>query len=156
MKTSMLAFLAVLASSPVIHAEDTIGDHIRRAVDKTRDKVQEITRDVRAETRDWRDATKENLQLDRPEYTERADKALSRYIAEIGVLKDLSGGPGQRDYFKTRVLALDQQAAFATAELNTLRLSESEDVFRARQRSFDRTLSTLEAALGQAQEEAGL
>ncbi|MDB6139119.1 MAG: hypothetical protein JWO94_2191, partial [Verrucomicrobiaceae bacterium] len=83
-------------------------------------------------------------------------RTLARYTAEIAVLKEQSTGPGQRDYFKLRVQALEQHAAFATAELDRLRLSESEEVFRARQTSFDRTLWTLEAALGQAQEEAGM
>ncbi len=155
MKTSIIACLALLSVNSLIRADD-ITDQIRRAVNKTRDKVEEITEKVKEDSRSWYRQTKENLRLSRSEYTERADRTLARFRAEVGVLKDLSGGPGQRDYFKTRVQALEQHATFATAELETMRLSESDEVFRARQKSFDRTLWTLEAALGQAQEEAGL
>jgi len=156
MKTRTLAFLALLALSSFATAEDTIAEKVRRAVDKTKDKVVEISGKVKAESRGWFHAAKENLRLSRSEYTDSASTTLARYTAEIAVLKDLSGGPGQRDYFKTRVQALEQHAAFASAEFEKLRISESEEVFRARQTSFDRTLWTLEAALGQAQEEAGL
>ena len=156
MKTRTLAFLTMLAFCTPLKAEDTIADKVRRALDKTADKVTEIADKVKIESRQWYGAAKENLRLTRSDYTERATKTLTRFNAEITVLKEQSSGPSQRDYFKTRVQALDQHATYAATELERLRASESEEVFRARQASFDRTLWTLEAALGQAQEEAGL
>ena len=71
---------------------------------------------------------------------------------DIDVLKDQGG----RDYFKTRVSALEQHHAFAVKEQETLAAIADDAQFRARQKSFDKTLWTLEAAVEQAQEEAGL
>ena len=156
MKTIARTLIIALALGTAIHAEDSIGDKVRRALDKTKDKVVEIAGTVQSKSRSWFNEAKENLRLTRSEYTERAAKTLTHFDAEIGVLKELSGGPMQRDYIRTRVLALEQHATFAKNEFESLRASESEDVFRARQRSFDRTLWTLEAAIGTAQEEAGL
>ena len=68
------------------------------------------------------------------------------------MLKDQGG----RDYFKTRVSALEQHYAFAVKEQETLTAITDDAQFRARQKSFDKTLWTLEAAVAQAQEEAGL
>lgn len=155
MKTLALTTLALLTLSVTFtQAEPTIADRVRRALDKTKDKVGEIANKVESKSRSWYAETKENLRLSRSEYSERADRALDRFAAEINVLQELS--VNQPPYFKTRVLALQQHAAFANAEFETLRLSESEDVFRARQKSFEHTLWTLEAAVGGAQEEVGL
>ena len=156
MKTIAFTLLATLVLSAPLYAEDSVADHVRRAIDKTKEKVEEIAGSVQNHSRAWFNEARENLRLTRPEYTERAERALARFDADITVLKELSGGPGQRDYFKTRVFALQQHATFARTELDTLRASESEEVFRARQKSFDRTLWTLESAVGEAQEEAGI
>ncbi len=154
MKTVVLTTLAVLTLSASLHAEPTIGDRVRRALDKAADKVGEVADKVESKSRTWYAETKENLRLSRSEYTPRADRALMRFDAEIAVLQELA--INQPPYFKTRVLALQQHATFARAEFETLRISESEDVFRARQKSFEHTLWTLEAAIGGAQEELGL
>ena len=156
MKTSAYTLLIALSLGAASYAEDSIGDKVRRAFDKTKDKVVEIAGTVQSKSRHWYNEAKENLRLTRTEYTESAARTLTQFNAEIGVLKDLSGGPMQRDYVKTRVIALEQHATFAKNEFESLRASESEEVFRARQKSFDRTLWTLEAAIGTAQEEAGL
>ena len=102
------------------------------------------------------DAAKENLRLTRPEYIKRADKKLGQLDADVQVLHEMLNAPGQRDYFKTRVTALDQHVAYAKTEYKTLVESDSEAMFRARQAGFNKTLWTLEAAVEQAQEEAGL
>ena len=86
----------------------------------------------------------------------RAEKELAESEAQIAVLKEMSNAPGQRDYFKTRVTALEQHAAFAKTEYASLQGADSEPVFRARQSIFNKTVWTLEAAIEQAQEEAGL
>lgn len=157
MKTFTLTLVALaLAGTCALHSEDTVGDRVRRILDKTKDKAVEIAGKVENKGRSWFNAAKENLRLSRPEYTDRAASTLARFSAQIQVLKELSGGPGQRDYFRTRVQALEQHAEFARTEFETLKTSESEEVFRARQKSFDRTLWTLEAAVETAQEEAGL
>lgn len=156
MKTpATLLFAALIVTLPSL-AEDSLGDKMRRAFEKTKQKMSQIADTVETKSRSWYKQAKENLRLSRPDYLARADRTLNRYTAEIGALKEFSAGPGQRDYFRTRVAALEQHAAFARQELETLRASESDEVFHARQSPFDRTLWTLEAALAQAQEEAGL
>jgi hypothetical protein len=156
MKTPALFLLAVLSLSVFSQAEDSIGDRLRHALDKTKEKVAQIGDAVQSKSRTWYKQAAENLHLTSADYVARADKTLARFNAEIAALQEIAAGPGQRDYFKTRVLSLQQHATFAKGELETLRGSETEELFRARQKSFDRTMWTLENAVGDAQEEAGL
>lgn len=155
MKTRLLPLLAVLAVSSVLHADD-LGDQLKRALEKAKVKVGDMAVKAEQKGREWYYAAKENLRLTRPEYTKRADKKLGQLDADVQVLHEMLNAPGQRDYFKTRVTALDQHVAYAKTEYKTLVDSDSEAMFRARQAGFNKTLWTLEAAVEQAQEEAGL
>jgi hypothetical protein len=101
--------------------------------------------------REWYKKAKERLATSREEYVKNASEALNRWKADIDVLKEQTG----RDYFKTRIQALVEHHTFAMQELAVLNSLADEASFRARQKTFDKTLWTLEAAVEQAQEEAG-
>ena len=155
MKTPLLTLLAVLLVGSFVQAED-LGDQLKRALEKAKVKVGDMAVKAEQKGREWYYAAKENLRLTRPEYTKRASKKLEQLDADVQVLHEMLNAPGQRDYFKTRVAALDQHVEYAKAEFKNLDASDSEAIFRARQSGFNKTLWTLEAAVEQAQEEAGL
>lgn len=156
MKTWALSLIAVLVAGTCAHAEDNLADQLKRALDKAKVKLNEAADKAGEKGREWYRQAKDNLKLSRPEYLKRAEKKLSESEAQVAVLKEMSNSPGQRDYFKTRVSALEQHAAFAKSEYASLAAADSEAMFRARQSIFNKTVWTLEAAIEQAQEEAGL
>lgn len=155
MKTRLLSLLAVFAAGSLVQADD-LGDQLKRALEKAKVKVSEAAVKAEQKGREWYYAAKENLRLTRPEYTKRAVKKLEQLDANVLVLKEMLNAPGQREYFKTRVAALDQHVAYAKDEFKNLEAADTEAIFRARQSGFNKTLWTLEAAVEQAQEEAGL
>lgn len=155
MKTRLLSLLAVLAVGSVVQADD-LSDQLKRALEKAKVKVGDMAVKAEQKGREWYYAAKENLRLTRPEYTKRAAKMVEQLDANVMVLKETLNSPGQRDYFKTRVAALEQHVAYAKEEFKSLEAAETEAIFRARQAGFNKTVWTLEAAVEQAQEEAGL
>lgn len=151
MKTPILICLALSLCLNSLRADDTL-DQLRRAAEKLKNEFSKVKEQSEVKGREWYKKAKEHLTTSREEYLKQSSTALIRWKADIDVLKEQVG----REYFKTRVLALDQHHAFALKELETLSTVTDETQFRARQKSFDKTLWTLEAAVEQAQEEAGL
>lgn len=152
MKKNLLAFFVFSFCVLPLRSEDSLNDQLRRAAEKLRNEISKVKEQGEVKGREWFKKAKDHLSTSREEYLKNAGDALARWKADIDVLKDQGG----RDYFKTRVSALEQHHAFATKELETLTGITEEAQFRARQKSFDKTLWTLEAAVEQAQEEAGL
>ncbi len=152
MKKTILACLALSLCVHSLRAEDSLNDQLRRAAEKLKNEFSKVKEQSEVKGREWYRKAKDHLTTSREEYLKQAGTALTRWKADIDVLKDQGG----RDYFKTRVTALEQHHAFAVKELETLTAINDEAQFRARQKSFDKTLWTLEAAVEQAQEEAGL
>jgi hypothetical protein len=152
MKKTLLACLALSLCLHSLQAEDSLNDQLRRAADRLKNEFSKVKDQSEVKGREWYKKSKEHLTTSREEYLKQSNAALNRWKANIDVLKEQIG----REYFKTRVTALEQHYEFAVKELTTLTAITDEDQFRARQKSFDKTLWTLEAAVEQAQEEAGL
>lgn len=152
MKKAILTCLALSLCIHSLRAEDSLNDQLRRAAEKLKNEFSKVKEQSEVKGREWYKKAKDHLTTSREEYLKQSGAALTRWKADIDVLKEQVG----REYFKTRVLALEQHHAFAEKELATLSLITDEAQFRARQKSFDKTLWTLEAAVEQAQEEAGL
>lgn len=138
------------------HAEDNLGDQLRRALEKAKGKIGEVAEKAGDKGRQWYRQAKENLKLSKPEYLKRAGAKLKDLDERVAVLHEMSSAPGQREYFKTRVIALEQHVVFAKGEIQALEASETEAAFRAKQSHFNKTVWTLEAAVEQAEEEAGV
>jgi len=151
MKTVLLSTLALCLCLASTQAEDSFTDQLRKAAEKLKNEVSKVKDQTEVKGREWYKKAKERLTTSREEYVKQAADALNRWKADIDVLKEQGG----RDYFKTRVQALVEHHAFAMQELATLNGLPDEPSFRARQKTFDKTLWTLEAAVEQAQEEAG-
>lgn len=151
MKKHALLCLALSLCLVPLHAED-LGEQLRRAAEKLKQELTKAKDQAGVKGRGWYQQAKDHLSTSREEYLKKAGDALTRWKADIDVLKEQGG----RDYFKTRVMALEQHHAYAMKEMETLTALSEEAPFRARQKSFDRTLWTLEAAVEQAQEEAGI
>lgn len=152
MKKALLTCLALSLCAHSLRAEDSLNDQLRRAAEKLKNEFSKVKEQGEVKGREWFKKAKEHLTTSREEYLKQSADVLNRWKADIDVLKDQGG----RDYFKTRVTALEQHHAFAVNELEALTAMTDEAQFRARQKSFDKTLWTLEAAVEQAQEEAGL
>lgn len=152
MKKALLTCLALTLCLHSLQAGDSLNDQLRRAAEKLQNEFSKVKEQGPVKGREWYKKTKEHQITSREEYLKQAGVALTRWKADIDVLKDQGG----RDYFKTRVTALEQHYAFAVKEQETLTSITDDAQFRARQKSFDKTLWTLEAAVEQAQEEAGL
>ncbi|MFN0078544.1 MAG: hypothetical protein ACKVY0_18960 [Prosthecobacter sp.] len=152
MKKTTLACLILSLPLSSLHAEDSLNDQLRRAAEKLKNEFSKVKEQTEVKGREWYKKAKEHLTTSREEYLKKAGDALTRWKADIDVLKDQVG----REYFKTRIKALEEHHAFAIKEMETLNAVTEEAQFRARQKSFDKTLWTLEAAIEQAQEEAGL
>jgi hypothetical protein len=152
MKKTLLACLVISTCLVSVQAEDSLNEQLRRAAEKLKNEFSKVKEQTEVKGREWYKQAKEHLTTSREEYLKKAGGALTRWKADIDVLKEEGG----RDYFKTRVKALEEHHAFALKEMETLSGLADEAQFRARQNSFDKTLWTLEAAVEQAQEEAGL
>jgi uncharacterized coiled-coil protein SlyX len=152
MKKAIITCLALCLCAHSLRAEDSLNDQLRRAAEKLKNEFSKVKEQGEIKGREWYKKAKDHVTTSRAEYLQQAGTALTGWKADIDVLKDQGG----RDYFKTRIAALEQHHAFAVKELETLTAITDEAQFRARQKSFDRTLWTLEAAVEQAQEEAGL
>lgn len=151
MKKTFLTCLAATLCLSSLQAQD-LEEQLRRAAEKLKNEFSKVKEQTEVKGREWFKKAKEHLTTSREEYLKKAGDALTRWQADIGVLKEQGG----RDYFKTRVKALEEHHAYAVKERETLVGITEEAQFRARQKSFDKTLWTLEAAVEQAQEEAGL
>ena len=152
MKKTLLTCLVISLCLAPSQAEDSLNEQLRRAAEKLKNEFSKVKEQTEVTGREWYKKAKEHLTTSREEYLKKAGDALTRWKADIDVLKDQVG----REYFKTRVEALEEHHAFAVKEIGTLTAITEEAQFRARQKSFDKTLWTLEAAIEQAQEEAGL
>ena len=152
MKKALLTCLTLTLSLSALHADDSLNEQLRRAAEKLKNEFAKVKDQSEVKGREWYKKAKERLTTSREEYLKQAGAALNGWKADIDVLKDQGG----RDYFKTRVSALEQHHAYAVKEMETLSGITDEAQFRARQKSFDKTLWTLEAAVEQAQEETGL
>jgi hypothetical protein len=152
MKNPLLVSLALSLCLHSLRAEDSLNDQLRRAAEKLQREFSKVKEQGEVKGREWYKKAKEHVTTSREDYLKQSGVALTRWKADIDVLRKQVG----REYFKTRVLALEQHHAFAVKELETLTAVTDEAQFRARQKSFDKTLWTLEAAVEQAQEEAGL
>lgn len=152
MKKAILTCLALSLCLHTLRAGDSLEEQLRRAAEKFKNEISKAKGQGEVKGREWYKKSKEHLTISREDYLKQAGAALAGWKADIDVLKDEIG----REYFKTRVTALEQHHAFAVKELETLTATTDEAQFRARQKSFDKTLWTLEAAIEQAQEEAGL
>jgi hypothetical protein len=133
-------------------AEDSLKEQLRKAAEMLKGEVAKVTEKTEIKGREWYNAARERLTTSREEYLQKAGTALAGWKADIEVLKEQGG----RDYFKTRVKALEEHHDYAAKEIETLSAITEETAFRARQKSADKTMWTLEAAVEQALEEAGL
>lgn len=152
MKNTALAILFVSLCLGAVHAEDSLNDQLRRAAEKLKNEFSKVKEQTEIKGHEWFKAAKSHPTTNREEYLKKVEGALTRWKADIDVLKEQGG----RDYFKTRVQALEEHYAFALKELDTLNGITEDAPFRARQKTFDKTLWTLEAAIEQAQEEVGI
>lgn len=152
MKKLLLTCILLSFCLSSVQSEDNLSEQLRRAAEKLKNEFAKVKDQAEVKGHEWYKKAKEHLTTSREEYLKKAGDALTRWKADIDVLKDQVG----REYFKTRVKALEEHHAFAMKEMETLNGVTEESQFRARQKSFDKTLWTLEAAIEQAQEEAGL
>ncbi len=156
MKTTSLLLAAVLLVGLVAPAQTTFMDRVRRAFDSTKEGLGDAASNVGKASRKWVAAARENLRLSRPEYTRRAEQRVINAAAAAQRVRLGKSGVMQRKYFQARLSALDQHVAYARLELDYVKQSPTEEIFRERQRGFDFTLWSLEEAVALSEAEADL
>ncbi len=100
--------------------------------------------------------SKEILALPKADYLKRADSGLKTLSAEIQALGEAENAVNSRPYFKTRIESLKQHLEYCRQDMDKLKTAESEEVFRVKQKKFDRVLVFLGDNISLAKQEAGL
>ncbi len=152
-----IVYSSVIALSLLVtiaHAEDS--SKARDLLEKLVDKASQAANKVETKSKGLWQRTKENFKTSREDYMKKASSALITMDAEIQTLVESGLAVTSRDYFKTRIEALKQHLDYTKREIERLKEQPSEEAFRVKQKSFDRTLGALGDAIDLAKEEAGL
>ena len=162
---TLLAIPAFLlcASLPSSFAEDKPIKIDKSTTDKAKDMLDKLVGEVKnaadkgdSKGHDLWPRSKENLKLSREDYVKKVNSALKAMDAEIASITESGAALVSRDYYKTRLESLKQHLDYCKRDLERLQASETEEVFRAKQKGFDRGLGYLGDHIELAQEEAGL
>jgi hypothetical protein len=159
-----LLFALVLACTALhTHAQDEgkkssdkTSDKAKDLLDKLVNEAKKATDKAKDEGKDLWGKSKDLLKLSREEYTQKVQFTMKTMNAEIQALGETDAPVSSRDYFKTRVESLKQHLAYCQRDFDRLKAQADEDAFRAKQKSFDRTLGWLAEHLAATKEEAGL
>ena len=158
---NILTITILAATSLAAQADErTIPEKARHAAGAVVEKTREIARDTkdvivgsarragRATRAAWF-KTKAYLSDDMPVYREGAHATLAGLAAEIADLKAETpvGAPA---YFRTRLLALDQQHEYLAKSLSLLSHDELRDRSAGARYDFDRCVADLEQSIDQA------
>lgn len=122
-------------------------ESVKATAEKAADVVAEKSRAAWAKTK--------ALFSDDPEtYRKGADQKLAELREEIAALRARTAGVASRAYFKTRLMALDEQHQYAAKQLATLPPDEVKKGREGSRKDVDVTLERLEEHLDIAQREA--
>lgn len=99
---------------------------------------------------------KETLKLSREDYLKKVESALVTMDAEVQVIQESESTVLSRDYYKMRLDAIKLQIDYCKRNLERLKETPTEEVFRVKQKGYDRTLSSLSDLIELSKEEAGL
>jgi len=116
-----------------------------KSEDKDKDKDKEY----------WK-RSKDHLKLDQADYLKKVQSAFTTMDLVIQSLAESGASVTTRQYYMIRLEALKQNLEYCRQEYTKLKESPSEEAFRVKQKTFDRTLGYLSDNIEVAQEEAGL
>jgi len=161
MKLILPLLTACLISLPAVsHAESIDADKAKDALKKLLGDVSEAAEKATKKSDEDDDVhwkrSKENLTMEREEYTKKVTKALAFINVEIQAAADTDSSVGGKDYYKTRIKSLQEHAKFCAEDLERLNASASEEEFRSKQRFFDRSVAYLAEYVAITVKEAGL
>ncbi len=100
--------------------------------------------------------SKETLALSKTDYLKRAESGLKTMSAEIQALGEAENAVNSRPYFKTRIESLKQHLEYCRQDMDKLKTAEADEVFRVKQKKFDRVMTFLGDNISLAKQEAGL
>jgi hypothetical protein len=159
---TILTTTILAATLLLTQADDrTVGEKIRDGADKaaektkeaavdTKDAVVDAAHDVRRATRTAWHKTKAFFSEDMPVYHEGAGAILADLGRDIAGLKARTASSAPA-YYRTRLLALDEQHEHLTRHLLLLTRDVIKDRSAVPRHDFDRCLGDLERALDQAE-----
>jgi len=127
----------------------TFTEKAREAAHDTKDAIVDAAHDVGRATRIGWSKTKAFFSDDLPVYHEGAHATLAALAREIGGMK--AGAASAPAYFRTRLLALEEQQEYLAARLALLTHEELRDRTSGPRHDFDRCLADLERAVEQAE-----
>ncbi len=129
-------------------AKDLLGK-VLSEVSKNASKIEEKSKGL------W-DKNKEIFKMSREDYLKKVESILITMDAEIQNIQESESTLLARDYFKMRLDAIKLQIEYCKRNLDRLKESPSEEVFRVKQKGYDRTLNGLSDIIELSKEEAGL
>jgi hypothetical protein len=153
---SAALLILALASSAVLAEEKTTAETVKEkaseAVEATREGTKKAARVVAQKTRQAWKRTKAYFSEDAATYREGATGQLKELGSEIARLKEQSAN--DRDYFATRVHALEQQHQYAQDQLAGLSAEELKSAKEIKRRKLSQVIDRLEENIDLAQKEA--
>ena len=149
--------LAMADDTPLIRTQkDPSGDIIDKTKEIARDAkdaVVDTTKRIGTTARAMWIKSRGYMSEDPTVYRMGAEQKLTELGEEIAMVK-VNAGMEQPAYFRTRVLALDQQHAYLTAQLPKLTPEEIKIRVAGGRFAFDQCVEALEEAIDQAEHEA--
>ncbi len=124
------------------------------AVEATKEGTKRAAHTLAKTTRQAWKKTKAYLAEDATTYRDGATKQVNELAAEISQLKARSARAGDRDYFATRVRALEQQHQYAEDQLTGLGAEDLKRGPESKRDRLDQTIDRLEDNVDLAQKEA--
>ena len=149
--TTTILTTAVFAATALMARADgpTFTEKAREAGRDTKDAIVDAAHDVGRATRIGWSKTKAFFSDDMPVYHDGAQATLAALAKEIGGMK--AGAVSAPAYFRTRLLALEEQQEYLAARLALLNHEHLRDRTSGPCHEFDRCLADLERAVDQAE-----
>lgn len=132
---------------------ESVGEKTKEVARDTKDYVVDVARHAGRATREGWSKTKAYVSDEMPIYREGADEILAGLAKEIAEVKAQTPN-AEPDYFRTRLLALDEQHAYLAKHLSLLSSEQIKDRSTGPRYRFDQCVSDLEEAIDQAKDGA--
>ncbi len=151
--------ITILAATALTAGEEkstteTVKDKTSDAVEATKEGTERAAHAVAETTRQAWKKTKAYFSEDATTHREGATKQLSELSAEISRLKTKSASAGDRDYFTTRIRALEQQHKYAADRLAGLAAEDLKRGKESKRNRLDQVIERLEEHVDLTQKEA--
>lgn len=151
-----LAYTLILTCSAWGADEKNTEDKAKDLLNKVISEVSKNASKIEEKSKDLWEKSKETFKLSREDYLKKVESALATMDAEVQAIHESEATMLSRDYYKMRLDSIKLQIEYCKRNLDRLKEAPTEEVFRVKQKGYDRALSGLSEIIGLTKEEAGL